>query len=165
VRECLVFEVTDREFHDRVLAMLSFDELERVGAVCQEREVSVASRPPEGVKQLRSFATEIDDIVLAAANQRTHPARAGRSRAIPHRWLRLRAIRRRQERTPRAATAQPRSTQARSRRATSNRPGPEPWFRRIGAVAGRAWFAEPVRFGAHGIRTPHTRCSRLAGYA
>ena len=40
MRQRLVFEVADRELHDGVLAVLGFDELERVGAVGQEREVA-----------------------------------------------------------------------------------------------------------------------------
>ena len=37
MRQCLVFEVTDREFHNGVLAVLCFHLLDRVGAVGQER--------------------------------------------------------------------------------------------------------------------------------
>ena len=37
MRECLVFEVTDRELDDGVLAVLCLDLFERVGAVGQER--------------------------------------------------------------------------------------------------------------------------------
>ena len=40
VRERLVFEVADRELDDGVLAMLSLDQLERLGAVGDEREVA-----------------------------------------------------------------------------------------------------------------------------
>ena len=40
MRECLVFEVTDRELHDGVLAVLCLDELDRVGAVGEEREMA-----------------------------------------------------------------------------------------------------------------------------
>jgi hypothetical protein len=40
VRQGLVFEVADRELHDRVLAMLCFDDLDRVGPVGQERLVA-----------------------------------------------------------------------------------------------------------------------------
>jgi hypothetical protein len=39
VAEGLVFEIADRELDDGVLAMLGFDELQRVGAVGREREV------------------------------------------------------------------------------------------------------------------------------
>ena len=40
VRQGLVFEVADRELHDRVLAMLRFDDLDRVGPVGQKRVVA-----------------------------------------------------------------------------------------------------------------------------
>jgi hypothetical protein len=39
VRERLVFEVADRELHDGVLAVLSLHDLQRLGAVGDEREI------------------------------------------------------------------------------------------------------------------------------
>jgi hypothetical protein len=66
VRECLVFEVTDREFHDCVLAVLRFDELERVGAVGQEREVAPVG-PQLGLGADQAGAA--DDQPLAAEHR------------------------------------------------------------------------------------------------
>ena len=40
MRERLVFEVTDGELDDGVLAVLALDDLERLGAVGDEREVA-----------------------------------------------------------------------------------------------------------------------------
>ena len=66
MRECLVFEVADRELHDRVLAVLRFDELDRVGAVGEEREVPPVG-PQLGLRADQAGAA--DDQPLAAEHR------------------------------------------------------------------------------------------------
>ena len=49
MRECLVFEVADRELDDGVLAVLSLDERDVLAAVGEEREVAPV-RPQLGLR-------------------------------------------------------------------------------------------------------------------
>ena len=57
MRQRLVFEIADRELNDGVLTVFGLDQLERVGAVGQEREVTPV-RPQLGLRPDQAGAAE-----------------------------------------------------------------------------------------------------------
>ena len=77
MRERLVFEVADRELDDGVLAVLGLDQLERLGAVGDEREVAPV-RPQLGLgadqagaahdQALAALAVDLGDLRLALSS-------------------------------------------------------------------------------------------------